>query len=126
MNMLGTIAPGKIVALVLAAAFAALAVRSALHWFMHRPPLRDTPDELLFAAFVTGRVGTWTTAAAMFAVFGTISAVGQAYVDEARGFSWLFLVFIALGAIQFLAAWFLGSRDRARGSAEDDRRRPDA
>jgi hypothetical protein len=112
MSVVASISAGRIVALVLAAAFAVLAVRSAIHWLRHRPPLRDTADELLFAAFVTGRVGTWATATAMFAVFGTIDAVGQAYVDEARGFSWLFIVFIVLGATQFLAAWFLGLRDR--------------
>jgi len=104
---------GKIVALALAAAFAALAVRSAVHWIRRRPPLRDARDELLFAAFVTGRVGTWAVAAAMFFVFGTISAVGDPYVDEARGFGWLFFVFLGLGAMQFVAAAFLGLRDRA-------------
>jgi hypothetical protein len=104
----------KIVALVLAAGFAALAARSAFYWIRHRPPLRDAPDDVLFAAFVTGRVGTWAVAAVMFLVFGTISASGQPYVDEARGFSWLFIVFIGLGATQFLASWFLGSRDPTR------------
>jgi hypothetical protein len=121
MNVVATVSTGKVVALVLAAGFALLAVRSAMRWIRHRPPLRDTADELLFAAFVTGRVGTWATAAAMFAAFGTISAAGQAYVDEARGFSWLFIVFIALGAMQFLAAWFLGLRDRVH---RPDERRP--
>jgi hypothetical protein len=122
-NVIVAIAPGRVAALTLAGAFAILAVRSAIHWIRHRPPLRDTADELLFAAFVTGRVGTWTTAAAMFTVFGTISAF--AYVDEARSFSWLFIVFIALGAMQFLAAWFLGLRDRAHGNTGHDPRRPE-
>lgn len=102
----------KIVAVVLAVGFAALAVRSARYWILHRPILRDASDDLLFAAFVTGRAGTWAVAAAMFLVFGTISTAGQAYADEARGFSWLFIVFLGLGAMQFLAAWFLGARDR--------------
>ena len=119
MSVVAEVSAGKIVASVLAVAFAILAVRSVLHWIRHRPPLHDTTDELLFAAFVTGRGGTWATAAAMFAVFATISAAGQAYVDEARGFSWLFIVFVALGATQFLAAWFLGLRDRARRPPEE-------
>ena len=119
MRVVAELTSGKIVALVLAAAFAALAVRSAIHWIRRRPPLRDTRDELLFAAFVTGRVGTWAVAAAMFFVFGTISAVGDPYVDEARGFGWLFFVFLGLGAMQFVAAAFLGLRDRAnRGGPE--------
>jgi hypothetical protein len=117
----------KIVALILAAGFALLAVRSALRWISRRPPLRDATDELLFAAFVTGRVGTWAVASVMFLVFGTISASGQPYADEAKGFSWLFIVFLALGAIQFLAAWFLGSRERSlRRPAGEDPRPPDA
>ena len=119
MSVVAAVSAGKVVAFVLAAVFAILAVRSAVHWIRHRPPLHDTTDELLFAAFVTGRCGTWVTAAAMFTVFATISAAGQAYADEARDFSWLFIVFIALGATQFLAAWFLGLRDRARRSPEE-------
>jgi hypothetical protein len=111
----------KVVALVLAVAFAALAARSAVHWVRHRPPLRDTTDDLLFAAFVTGRVGTWAVAAAMFLAFGTITAIGEAYADEAREYSWLFVVFVGLGAMQFLAAWFLGLRDRARRGPDDGR-----
>jgi hypothetical protein len=103
----------KPIALVAAALFAALAIRSTVYWVRHHPILHDAVDELLFAAFVTGRAGTWAVAAAMFAVFGTISAVGQPYADEARGFAWLFIVFLALGALQFLSAWFLGARDRS-------------
>jgi hypothetical protein len=103
----------KVAALVCAAVFAALAIRSAVYWVRHHPMLHDAADELLFAAFVTGRAGTWAVAAAMFAVFGSISAVGQPYADETRGFAWLFIVFLALGALQFLSSWFLGARDRS-------------
>jgi hypothetical protein len=110
----------NIVALVLAAGFAALAVRSAVYWIKHHPLLRDAAEELLFAAFVTGRVGTWAVAAAMFVVFGTISTAGQPYTDEAREFSWLFIVFLALGASSFLAAWFLGARERSHGRSGGD------
>jgi hypothetical protein len=109
-------------ALAVAALFVALAVRSVVHWVRHHPVLHDTKDELLFAAFVTGRVGTWVVAAAMFAVFGSISTVGQPYRDEASGYGWLFMVFLALGAMQFLASWFLGARDR--GEAGDEPRPP--
>jgi hypothetical protein len=123
---LAELTSGKIVALVLGAAFAALAVRSAISWIRRRPPLRDTRDELLFAAFVTGRVGTWAVAAAMFFVFGSISAVGQPYVDEVQGFWWLFLVFIGLGAMQFVAAAFLGLRDRAHRGPDGDAPGPGA
>jgi len=115
----------KVVALVVGAGFAVLGARSAIHWIRHGLPLRDTTDELLFATFVTGRVGTWWVAAGMFLVFGSISAAGQAYADEARGFTWLLVVFLGLGALQFLAGWFLRARDRSRGTGEQPRP-PDA
>jgi hypothetical protein len=103
--------------LVPAVVFAALAVRSAVYWFRHRMRSQDAIDDLLFAAFVTGRVGTWLAAAGMFALFGTIHARGRAYTDEASRYRWLVIVFLALGALQLLAAWFLSARG-ARGVAE--------
>ena len=102
--------------LVPAFVFAALAIRSALYWHRHRVRARDATDDLLFAAFVTGRVGTWLVAAGMFALFGTNDARGRAFRDEAGRYAWLFVVFLALGAMQFLAAWFLS----ARGADADD------
>jgi hypothetical protein len=107
------------VELVFAAVFAALGVRSAVYWARHRLETQDAADELLFAAFVTGRVGTWLLAAGMFVLFGTISAHGQGYTDEARQYSWLFIVFLALGALQLIASWFLGVRD-SRDAEEDE------
>ena len=70
----------------------------------------DTTDDLLFAAFVTGRVGTWLAAAGMFLLFGTIDAQGRAFADEARSYAWLVIVFLVLGATQLVAAWFLSAR----------------
>ena len=105
-------------AFVLAAVFAALAVRSAIYWARHRIDSDDMADEALFALFVTGRVGTWLLASGMFVVFGSISVVGRAYTDEARGFAWLFIVFLALGSLQLLGAWFLGARGAWRQGDE--------
>jgi len=103
------------VEIVPAVLFAVLAIRSAVYWHRHRIEGRDATDDLLFAAFVTGRVGTWLAAAGMFAVFGTIRVQGRAFADEASQSGWLFIVFLALGATQFLAAWFLSARDTADG-----------
>lgn len=99
---------------LLAAAFAVLAIRSAWYWHRHRLEGRDGTDDLLFALFVTGRVGTWLVAAAMFTLFGSIDAQGRAYTDEARQYTWLVVVFLGLGAMQLLAAWFLGARRPSR------------
>jgi hypothetical protein len=106
--------------LVLAVIFAALGVRSAVYWIRHPVRTTDVADELLFAAFVTGRVGTWLLASGMFVLFGTIHTVGRAYTDDASQFGWLFIVFLALGAMQLLAAWFLGARDAWSGAPERD------
>jgi hypothetical protein len=100
-----------------AVVFAVLAIRSAMYWHRHRIDGRDATDDLLFAAFVTGRVGTWLAAAGMFAVFGSIRVQGRAFTDKAGQYGWLFIVFLALGATQFLAAWFLS----ARGADDPDR-----
>lgn len=103
---------------ILALGFLALAVRSAIYWARHPVDADDMVDDLLFAAFVTGRVGTWLLASGMFVLFGAISVRGRAYTDEAGQYAWLVLVFLGLGAMQLLAAWFLG----ARGAHDDDAR----
>ncbi len=108
------------VELALALVFAALGVRSAIYWIRHPVRTTDVIDELLFAAFVTGRVGTWLLAAGMFVLFGMIHTVGRAYTDDASQFTWLVIVFLLLGAMQLLAAWFLGARDAWSDESEHD------
>ena len=120
------IAPAE---LVFAIVFAALGVRSAVYWIRHPVRTTDVADELLFAAFVTGRVGTWLLASGMFVLFGTIHTVGRAYTDDASQFGWLFIVFLALGAMQLLATWFHGARyawsgEGSRDEAGDEPRPP--
>ena len=110
------------VELSIAVVFFALAVRSAVYWMRHRVATEDTTDEVLFALFVMGRVGTWLLAAGLFTLFGTITVRGQAYTDEASRYSWLFIVFLLLGAMQLIAAWFLG----ARGADAEDPATPEA
>ncbi len=117
------------VELVVALVFLALAVRSAVYWMRHRVQTEDTTDELLFALFVTGRVGTWLLASGLFFLYASITVHGQASDDEASRYTWLFIVFLLLGATQLIATWFLGARGRrddARGApeAEDEPRPP--
>lgn len=107
------------VELVLALVFLGLAVRSAIYWARHRFGGDDAVDDVLFAAFVTGRIGTWLLASGMFILFGSISVRGRAYTDEAGQYAWLVLVFLGLGAMQLLGAWFLsvrGGREDAEGA----------
>ena len=115
--------------LVLAVAFLALAVRSAVYWMRHRVQTEDTVDEMLFALFVTGRVGTWLLASGLFFLYSLITVRTQASHDEASRYAWLVMVFLLLGATQLIATWFLGARarrDDARGTpeAEDEPRPP--
>lgn len=117
------------VELVLAVVFLALAVRSAVYWMRHRVQTEDTGDEILFALFVTGRVGTWLLASGLFFLYASITVRGQASDDEASRYTWLVIVFLLLGATQLIATWFLGARARradARGTpeAEDEPRPP--
>lgn len=102
------------VELTIAIVFLGLAVRSAVHWMRHHVATQDTTDEVLFALFVTGRVGTWLLAAGLFLLFGSIDLRGRAYTDEAGSYSWLFIVFLLLGALQLIAGWFLGARNTPR------------
>jgi len=114
----------KPVELVIAFVFLGLAVRSAVYWMRHRLETEDAADEMLFALFVTGRAGTWLLASGLFFLYASITVRA-----EAIRYSWLFIVFLLLGAMQLIAAWFLGARGRrddAAGTreAEDEPRPP--
>jgi hypothetical protein len=100
--------------IVAALVFAALGVRSLVHWA--RTPYESTraSDLALYALFVTGRVGMWFVLAAAFALYALTDTRGRAFVDDAREYQWLYLVFLALGAVQFVAAYFLGQRAKGR------------
>jgi hypothetical protein len=98
------------VEIVAAAVFAALGVRSLVYW-VRRPYESTRPSDLaLYAAFVTGRVGMWLVLATAFALYAATETRGRAFVDDALEYRWLYLVFLALGAVQFVAAYFLGRR----------------
>ena len=103
------------VALVLTA----LGIRSAVYWA--RRPFESTAirDQLLYAAYLTGRVGMWFAFAGLFYLFafvGTtdpvtgqrVPSTGQVYVDDVSRYRWYVIVFAVLGAMQLLAGWFLG------------------
>ena len=103
-------------ALEIAAAliFAGLAVRSLVHW-VRSPYESARPSDLaLYALFVTGRVGMWVVLATAFTLYAFTDTQGRAFVDDAREYQWLYLVFLALGALQFVSAYFLGRRAKGR------------
>jgi hypothetical protein len=112
---------------VLAVVFGSLGVRSAVYWL--RRPLRShrVGDHALYALYVTGRVGLWFAFAGIFLLFATVGTTdpetgeriasrGQAFVDAAQEYRFLFLVPVGLAAMQFVAGWFLGRGGGARAA----------
>ena len=97
----------------------ALGVRSLVHWLRRPFDSRDRRDHVLFALFVTGRVGLWFAMAGLFLLYAVTQTQGRAFVDDVRAYDWLLLVFIALSAMQLLAGYFLGRRSGPAGG--DDR-----
>ena len=96
--------------LVAASVFAALGVRSLVHWARRPFEGTDPVDHALFALYLTGRVGLWFAAAGAFLLFASIPTRGQAFADDVRSYRWYLLVFVILGVIQMVAGWFLGRR----------------
>lgn len=100
----------KVIEVAMVALFTALGVRSLLHW--GRRPFEgvDVHDHVLFALFVTGRVGLWLGLAGLFLLYALTDTRGRAFIDDVRRYDWFVLVFVGLSAIQFLASYFLGRR----------------
>jgi len=114
---------------VIALVLAGLGIRSAVHWARRPFDSPDGRDQLLYAMYLTGRVGMWFAFSGLFVILafaGSTDPVtglrspstGQVYIDDVSGFRWYVIVFAVLGAMQLLAGWFLGHR--GRGSPPDD------
>lgn len=99
-----------VVEIVAAVVFAALSVRSLVYWV--RTPYESTraSDLALYALFVTGRVGMWLVLATAFTLYALTETRGRAFIDDVSEYRWLYVVFLALGALQFATAYFLGRR----------------
>lgn len=105
--------------LVVAGIFAALGLRSLVHW-VRRPFEGETAAEhALFALHVTARAGAWLALATLFLLYASVAttdpvtgertaAEGRAFIDAAREFAWFYLVVLALAAVQFVTGYFLG------------------
>jgi hypothetical protein len=116
-------------ALVLAVVFAALGVRSAIHHARRPFGSDDLRDQVLYAVYLTGRVGMWFALAGSFLILAFLGAgedptpdpvSGRFDIARASDFTWYLLVFVVLGAMQVLAAWFLGHRGDPSPSSDDD------
>jgi hypothetical protein len=94
----------------LAVLFVALGVRSVVYWSRRPVEARDRRDHALFAVFVTGRAGVWFAIAGLFALYAGIPTRGRAFIDDAREYDWLLVVFLVLAALQTLAGFLLSRR----------------
>lgn len=90
--------------------FGALGVRSLIHWARRPFDSSDPRDHLLFAMFVTGRVGLWFALAGLFLLYALTGTQGRAFVDDVKQYDWFIMVFMGLAALQFLGGYFLGRR----------------
>jgi hypothetical protein len=119
--------PVKVAEAIVAAAFAALGVRSLVYWLRRPFETADLRDHLLFAAYLTGRVGLWFSIGALFLLLsldtGTRFAGGSSedFARYASRYGWYVMVFAGLSALQLVAGYFLGRR---ADGAERFSRRP--
>ncbi len=100
----------KAVEIGLAAVCVGLGIRSLVYWVRRPFEGGDTTDLVLFALFVTGRVGMWFAAGGLFAIYAWLDTRGQAFADDVAQFSWYLLVLLSLAAVQFVAGFMLGRR----------------
>jgi hypothetical protein len=100
----------KGVEIALLVVFAASGIRSLLYWVRRPFESRDARDHVLFALFVTGRVGLWLALAGLFALYASTNTQGRAFIDDVRQYDWYVMVFVVLAALQFVAGYFLGRR----------------
>lgn len=104
----------RIAELALACLFAAGGLRSAWRWVRRPFEGADVRDHLLYAAYLTGRIGLWFAFAGYFALAASIGLQGRAAGDELARYRWYALVPIALAAMELLAGLALGRRSPDR------------
>ena len=78
-------------------------LRSVVHWLRRPFVSRSARDHVLYALFLTGRIGVWFSLAGMFFAY----AVAR-HDEDVR---WIVIVPIVLAAISTLSAFALGRDD---------------
>jgi len=104
--------------------FVAGGVRSAVWWWRRAFAAADVTDHLLYALFLTGRVGMWFAFAGLFAIYASLDTRGQAFIDDVSAFSWYLMVFVVLGAMQFVGGQILSRRTPRIDARGDDETNP--
>ena len=98
----------KTLEIALAVVLFALGVRSLVYWTRRGVDGTRTVHFVWFALFVLGRVGCWWSLAGILVLGATIPYEGRALVDEWSNYRWFLIVPLSAGALQMIAAWFLG------------------
>ncbi len=100
----------RVVELVIAGVFILGGVRAI--WVWSRRPFEgaDMVDHLLYALYLTGRIGLWFAFAGFFLLYASIDVQGRAALDELTRYRWYLLVPLILGVMQLVGGWFLGRR----------------
>jgi hypothetical protein len=100
----------RVVELVIAALFILAGLRSLWVWSRRSFEGADVVDHLLYALYLTGRIGLWFSVAGIFLISASIDVEGRAFLDEVGRFRWYIMVPLLLSAVQFLAGYALGRR----------------
>ncbi len=81
-------------------------------WVWSRRPFQgtDVVDHVLYALYLTGRIGLWFAFAGFFLIYASIDVQGRAALDELDQYRWYLIVPLALAVLQLGAGWFLGRR----------------
>ena len=88
-------------------------LRSLLYWMRRPLASGSVRDHLVYAMWMTGRVGVWFAVAGIFAISAAIGREGRAFADEFHRYRWYFFVPLGLAVMQLVAAFVLG-RSRSR------------
>jgi hypothetical protein len=100
----------KWIEISLVALFGTLGIRSLVHWTRRPFESRDARDHLLFAMFVTGRVGLWLSLSGLFVLYALTNTQGRAFTDDVQRYDWYVMVFVVLAVMQLIGGFFLGRR----------------
>lgn len=99
----------KVFELVVAGLLALGGLRSLWKWSRRRFESPDVTDQMLYALYLTGRIGLWFALAGLFVIYALTSIEGRPTTELGR-FRWYFLVPIAMATLQLLAGFALGRR----------------
>ncbi len=99
----------KAVELALAGLFVLGGLRSLWKWSRRHFESTDVEDHVLYALYLTGRIGLWFAIAGFFLIYAATGIDGKATSELSR-YRWYFLVPLVLSALQLVAGYFLGRR----------------